>query len=282
MIAQCKGKDIANVPLAKLEQDNYFGSIKYDGNYIQIHKTGSAVKFYTSGDKEFYHSMLANELIQNNPELDFIIEAEFIADTKGLLGDRTSAAKLTTYRTNYSKGFKNLASLEVNDYIKVFNGIQLNTPFADRYKWLTNTYIGGLHTAVVSFYIGNLDRMKELSQTMVNAGYEGLFITHFSHIYLPGKRVNNAIKLKYRKTIDLLCIDIIGGEGKYTGKIGSLVLQDSKGKIVNVGSGLDDNMRKASYNSFLGKIIEIEYEQLMDTYIQPTFIRVREDKKVSD
>lgn len=281
-IPQCKGKDLDDVPKSKLEYEAYFGSIKYDGNYIQIHKTGSSVRFYTSGNHEFYQTMLANELIQNNPELDFIIEAEFIAHTDGKLGDRTSAAKLTTYRTNFSKDLKNLDSLEANDNIKVFNVIQLDQPFTERYKWLTNIYKGGVHTRVVDFYIGDLDRMIELSKAKVNDGFEGFYIVCFNHKYLPGKRVNNAIKLKYRKTVDLLCIDIIGGDGKYTGQIGSLVLQDSKGRQVSVGSGLDDNLRRLSYNSFIGKIIEIEYEQLMDTYIQPTFVSIREDKTESD
>ena len=96
--------------------------------------------------------------------------------------------------------------------------------------------------------------------------------------YHVGKRVNHSIKLKYRPTADLLCIDVEQGEGKYTGMIGSLVLQDMTGRVVKVGSGLSDFDRTMLSGHFINSIIEIEYEQIMDTYIQPTFIRVRDDK----
>ena len=60
--------------------------------------------------------------------------------------------------------------------------------------------------------------------------------------------------------------------------IGALVLEDSQGRRVSVGSGLTDGDRNEHYNAFEGKVVEIEYEQIIDTYIQPTFIRVRYDK----
>ena len=44
--------------------------------------------------------------------------------------------------------------------------------------------------------------------------------------------------------------------------IGSLVLKDSKGRIVKVGSGLDDNDRSKKQPDFIGKVIEVEYEQI--------------------
>ena len=33
---------------------------------------------------------------------------------------------------------------------------------------------------------------------------------------------------------------------------------------------------------FIGKVIEVEYEQLLATYIQPTFVCVRDDKTIED
>ena len=61
-----------------------------------------------------------------------------------------------------------------------------------------------------------------------------------------------------------------------------MVLRDKKGRIVAVGSGLDDIDRIRKYNYFLNKVIEIEYEQIMDTYIQPVVICRREDKSIED
>jgi len=112
-------------------------------------------------------------------------------------------------------------------------------------------------------------------------GWEGMMCVEPSSVYTPGKRGNHIVKLKYRKTADLLCIGTEPGEGKYQGMIGALVLKDRNGRVVRVGSGLDD-LDRSYKNDYIGKIIEIEYEQILDTYIQPTFVCVRYDKQLSD
>ena len=53
--------------------------------------------------------------------------------------------------------------------------------------------------------------------------------------------------------------------------VGSLVLQESTGRLVSVGSGMSDEDRNKPSSYFVGKVVEIEYEQIADTYIQPTF-----------
>jgi len=285
MIAQCKGKDISKVSKSKLLEGGWYASIKYDGNYVQIHKKGNSITFFTSGGKEFYIEHIADELCNLNPNVDFIIECEYIANTSGKLGCRTSAAKLTTYRTNYSKGLESGAFVG-NDIFMVFDCIAYGKDRAlvnsDTFETrLQNLYDLDLGTHCERAFILNnkfsLDKID--AQPFINDGYEGLFLKHKDHVYLPGKRVNNAIKLKGRKTADLLCIGVEPGEGKYEGMIGSLILTDSSGRIVRVGSGLDDSDRNLAFDLvFKNKVIEIEYEQIIDTYIQPTYIRVRDDK----
>jgi ATP-dependent DNA ligase len=279
MIKQCKGKDLDNVSKSKLLERGWLSSIKYDGNYVQIHKQGNSVRFFTSGGKEFYHELVADSLVKNNPNLDFIIETEFIGSSQGKLGDRVKAAKLTTYRTNFEKGLANVGLDTNRDTFIVFDVIILNWTFEGRLAWLLNVFKGSEQVRLASFeYVDKLELAKCKAKELVDLGYEGLFLKHINHVYQPGKRVNEAIKLKYRKTADLLCIDIEPGEGKYIDMIGSLVLQDKEGRTVSVGSGLDDSMRGLPKDCFIDKIVEIEYEQIIDTYIQPTFVRVREDK----
>jgi len=288
MIKQCKGKDLAKVPLSKLE-DEFIGSIKYDGHYTQIHKTGTKVRFFTSGGKEFYIAHIARELLNLfNANIDFVLEAEYIAGTDGKLGNRGRAAKLTTYRTNFEKGLGNDCTAG-EDIFKVFDCISYsdkssgdymieNTPFTKRLEYLKSIYLGSHLQLVVFTSVFSLSELKKLAKDFVNDGYEGMYLKSPHHRYLPGKRVNDAIKLKLRPTADLLCIDIEEGEGKYLGLIGSLVLKDSEERIVKVGSGLTDEQRMYNSNDYIGKVIEIEYEQILDTYIQPTFVRSREDK----
>jgi len=275
-IKQCKGKDLNKVPSSKLE-DIFISSTKYDGHYVQIHKSNGSIRFFTSGGKEFYHSKAANELLDNLPDYDVSFEAEFIAGTDGKLGNRGKAAKLTTYRTNFEKGLSN-GDIENEDTFKVFDLISCNREFKDRLIIL-KSMVFSEHIQLVEFSEPmRLFEIKLLSGTMIASGFEGLFLKSPTHLYKSGKRVNDAIKLKLRPTADLLCIGINPGEGKYEGMIGSLILKDSKGRTVSVGAGLDDNDRAGLHAYYTGRVIEIEYEQILDTYIQPTFKSIRVDK----
>ena len=271
MIKQCKGKDIEKVPKFKLLQDGWYASIKYDGHYVQIHKKGNNVQFFTSGGKEFYIEHIADELCNFNLNVDFVIECEYIVDTTGKLGCRGSAVKFTTYRTNFAKGLES-GAIVGRDIFKVFdclyygslsdsfdvNKVQLHFKYRlDNLFCLDlGTHCERVHIVGKDFKLENID-----VKSFIKEGYEGLYLKHKDHIYEPGKRVNTAIKLKGRKTADLLCIGMKSGEGKYEGLIGSLVLVDSIGRIVQVGSGLNDSDRTLVFDlAFKNKVIEIEYE----------------------
>lgn len=284
MIAQCKGKDLVKVPASKLIADGWYPSIKYDGNYVQIEKVGDIIKFWTSGGKRFYIDYIADELIELNKGIDFIIEAEYIANTDGKLGSRGKCTT-TTYRTNYDKGIKNKHIIG-HDKFKVFDciyfdnpsGIRMtifNQPFKIR-KTLIPLLSLGNHIEPVSDFEKTFNINKIDAASVANEGWEGLFLIHEDHVYRPGSRVNSAIKLKERPTADLLCIGV-----KYSlinpSDIGSVILQDSHGKICSAG-GLEHSLKRKDPSYFIGKIIEIKYEQILDTYIQPMFHCIREDK----
>jgi len=275
-IKQCKGKDLVKVPKSKLE-DRFYHSIKYDGHYVQIHKAGDNVRFFTSSGKEFYVKNVAEELIENNPGRDFILEAEYINTSSGKLGSRGYSAKLTTYRTNFEKGIETNAI--DNERFMVFDCIDTMLSFEDRLCWILEELDYGKHCELVDFSgIDTLEECKNEAKLVVKDDYEGLYLKSPNHMYREGKRVNDAIKLKLRPTADLLCRSVLSGDGKYMGMVGSLVLQDKAGRSVQVGSGLSDEQRGLPNEYFIGKVIEIEYEQILATYIQPTFIRVRDDK----
>ncbi len=277
MIAQCKGKDLIKVPKSKLLEFGWISSIKYDGHYVQIHKIGDTVEFWTSGSKQFYIEYIAEELIELNKGLDFILETEYIADTYGKLGDRTKAAKLTTYRTNFYKDLPSGAKPGMDKFM-VFDTIITSMAFDRRIKELKEINLGTYCNLASFIQVDTLDAAKDLAKIYCNSGYEGVFIKHKDHMYQPGKRLNTGIKIKSRLTADLFCIQTVKGEGKYSEMIGALLLKDDEGRIVSVGSGLTDEERQLPESHFVGHIIEIHYEQILDTYIQPTFVRRRLDK----
>jgi len=271
MLKQYKGKDLADIAKSKLMADEYYASAKYDGNYCQIEKFGTEVKFFTSGGKQFYDFTKGEEL--SKLPYDFIIEAEYIADTNGLLGDR-GRCTLTTARTNFSKGLKwNGGSYMVFDILYFRDEKRLSEEanpgeFRHRLRYLQILRLPK-DMQLVNFRLLTIAQAKDWMEEITAVGVEGVFLKHPTHKYRDIGRSNLAVKLKPNHQIDLTCIGIVEGEGKYIGMIGSLILQDSQGRIVNVGSGLTDMDRARPKEFFIGQRIPITYERIDNTYIQP-------------
>lgn len=290
-----KGKAFDKLPASSLktfDTDTFAVSTKYDGNQIFIVKRNNKVTWFTSDWKQFDIPGLGTEILNNKS--DFILIAEFMYNCDGKLGDRKKSAILTTLRTCWTKSIANpisfkeeLCNIKVFDCLPYTNGeicsfIQYNLPYVNRLEVASLLFLP-MQISKIKYNMMPGAEAKKYSKTLVNLGWEGAMCIDPKSKYQIGKRVNYSVKLKYRKTADLLCIDVIQGEGKYNEMIGALVLQDSEGRIVSVGSGLDDKDRKPELSDYyIGKIIEIEYEQIMETYIQPTFVQVRLDKHKAD
>ena len=295
LIEAQKGKALDKLPkkeTALFDTDIFAVSTKYDGNQIFIVKKNNKVTWFTSDNKQFDIPGLGTELLHNKS--DFILVAEFMYNYEGKLGDRKHSAILTTLRTCWNKSIANPSSFkEELCNIKVFDCLPYIDSELCSFIQYDLSYFIRLEVASLLHFPPQISKVKTklmtgaesklYSKKLVNEGWEGVMCIDPKSKYQAGKRVNYSVKLKYRKTADLLCIDILAGEGKYDGMIGALVLQDSEGRIVSVGSGLDDSDRRPELSDYyLGKIIEIEYEQIMDTYIQPVFVQVRLDKHRAD
>lgn len=264
----------------------WYLSKKYDGHQVFIKKVGTTVVFTTSAGKPFDIESIRKDL--QSIEGDFILVGEYLYNCEGKLGSRGLSAKLTTFRTNYSKGIRNykpdelLSNIMVFDCIPIKNGeLITHTIFSDRVRFLKSLRLPmGLER--VDFTLTTFGEALKIVKQWTNCGYEGGMLQRTNTFYYPGKRVHHAVKIKPRKTADLLCIGVEQGQGKYKDLIGALTLEDSQGVIVSVGSGLTDEQRTKGANSFLNKVIEIEYERIDTTYIQPTFKCVRLDKDIGD
>ena len=262
----------------------WYLSKKYDGNCVVIQKRGSDVTFWTSGGKQFNIERFREPL--SHLEEDFVLIGEYLYDSDGKLGSRAKSAKLTTLRTNFTKGIVNTNDLEYFSKIMVFDcikmgadgGLRTNTHFHYRLQTLQSLKLPeGIEPVV--FQKVTLDTALTIRNHWITQGWEGAMLIRPNSTYNLGKRVHHAVKLKGRHTADLLCINTIPGEGKYSRMIGSLELRDSQGRTVFVGSGLSDAERSLEPREFIGRVVEIEYEQLLnDSYIQPTFICIRDDK----
>lgn len=297
LIEAQKGKALDKLPKKETESfdtDIFDVSTKYDGNQIFIVKRNNKVTWFTSDCKQFDIPGLGTELLHNKS--DFILVAEFMYNCEGKLGDRKKSAILTTLRTCWNKAIANpLSFKEELCNIKVFECLPYITSDLCSFLQYDLAQENRLEVASLLFFPAQISKTKSklmtgaeaklYSKKLVNEGWEGVMCIDPKSKYQSGKRVNYSVKLKYRKTADLLCIDVVAGEigSKYENSIGALVLQDSVGRIVSVGSGLDDSDRQPELSDYyIGKIIEIEYEQIMDTYIQPVYVGIRRDKHKAD
>lgn len=275
-----KATDFAKLNQGQVEElrkKNLIASVKYDGHQIFIQKKGRNVRLYTSGGKAF--SLPEMEQLFEKLDEDINIAAEFMYSAQGKLGDRTSSAILTTFRTLHKN--KVAVTEDMSKVaIRMFAIVKENMTYADMLNKLTKIQceINDSRILCVSHKLNlSLDQVFDEAKTLWEQGWEGLIVGDAEAKYKPGKRTRDFIKIKNRRTVDLLCVGVEEGLGKCNG-IGALILEDSEGRQVKVGSGLDYS-EGTRQGDFVGKVIEISYEQILDTYIQPVFIRVREDKE---
>ena len=283
MIKQNKGKDIHKIPKSKLVDKPYYYSTKFDGHWVSILFDRYEVVMWTSGGKSFMLTGLADYILRNFTE-PFHIECEYTYGCLGKLGDRGKSARLTTYRTNYAKGNPDKGS-PLKDNFYVLDRLDMpDKQFRERLGSLTKLFENrSWFTVPKQSVCLNLKDGQHRAQQDVLDGYEGGMLKDPDHIYQPGKRTNDIIKIKPRKTADLLCIDTKEGEGKYAdGMIGALLLRDSAGRTVWAGSGLSDEQRNLAELEFIGKVVEIEYERIDETYIQPIIKHIRYDKSAEE
>jgi DNA ligase-1 len=126
----------------------------------------------------------------------------------------------------------------------------------------------------------------DLYKKYLKDGYEGCMLKAQDGKY-RWKRVSlksgEMIKLKPFKSEDLEIIDVVEGEGKFQGTLGSIIVSGGPILPTSVGSGFSDDLRKEIWtnkNKYVGKTAEIKYfEVTEDNSLRfPIFERIREDK----
>lgn len=103
-------------------------------------------------------------------------------------------------------------------------------------------------------------KISELLEEADNNGWEGIMLNKDTK--WKNKRNNGILKVKSFKHADILCTDVIEGEGKYKGTLG-LIKCNYKGFELGVGSGFTDEQRNYYWNhrdEIVGKIVQIKYK----------------------
>ena len=162
-------------------------------------------------------------------------------------------------------------------------------PYTERFgEAIKATFMTSKLKPVSSYRVYSMKEAQAIADEFISEGGEGAVIKKRDAIWQDGTS-KDMVKIKEVYDADLYCIEIKLGKGKYEGKIGSLILQTSCGRIeVDCGSGLTDLDRNKHPDEFIGKIIEIQYNKFIQSkkdkpaslYL-PRFVEVREDKNTA-
>jgi ATP-dependent DNA ligase len=166
------------------------------------------------------------------------------------------------------------------------------TPYSERFDMLSTWMrAAGPKTIglVQSYTVASMEEAQELYQKKLAEGEEGLVLKDPKGPW-EDKRVKHQVKMKAELEADLRVTGFLPGSGKYEGKIGSLLVETADGKVKSaVGTGLDDEERSYDPAEFLGKIVAVKYNALIEdkktgqkSLFLPVFVEIRDDKKVAD
>jgi hypothetical protein len=149
---------------------------------------------------------------------------------------------------------------------------------------------GTMHITVArSDTVDSIEQAQEMYRHKLDDGEEGLVLKDPKGPW-EDKRVKHQVKMKAELEADLRVTGVVPGTGKYRGKIGSLMVESMDGVVKSaVGTGLDDDERSWDPKEFLGKIVAVKYNALIEdkktgqkSLFLPVFIETRSDKSVAD
>jgi DNA ligase-1 len=122
--------------------------------------------------------------------------------------------------------------------------------------------------------------LKELMDSRVRIGYEGIVLRDRTSNYDFGKRSVHGCKLKQVLSLDLKVIGAELGEGRNKHRLGALICE-YKGNEIKIGGGYTDKQREEFIKN-PPKAIEVSFKGFTSKGMlrEPVFLRVREDKDV--
>jgi len=257
---------------------------KYDGRHSTIVKhPDQTVQYFTSGGKMF--ELLDDQVFGLDETPAGVYFAEMMGGkVEGKLGDRTESGVQTTYFTNTRKSLFNRGkpTWRIFDYVTIADydvGV-CELPFIERWSYLKDK-IPTTHLAF-DMECENKQHYDMFHAKVVADDWEGTTCIDFNQQWkATTSRPPVQIKRKDLNTADILVVEELDGTvgTEFEGMIGSLRCVDATGKeVARVSSGLTHEQRR-EWGSFVGKIIEVAYEQVIDVrLVQAKLKFVRDDK----
>lgn len=168
-------------------------------------------------------------------------------------------------------------------YLKVFeyfvqDNIQLlKNDFIRCMESVTTVY--GKAAEVEEYFMKKYEHLEGFIIKRANSIHPSYFGDRFRKVH------PNWFKVKAAYDATLLCVDI-KPHSKNPDMIGALILESSDKQLrVSVGSGLSLQLRCSDKNNFIGKLIEIEFEDLIPKskmLLHPRYKEIRKDMTIAD
>lgn len=278
------------VPLNELSFP-MLGQIKYDGVRIIIICKGGKIEFRTRNGKHVYLPRMS-EILSSYNMSDYVIDSEVTFAQGKANGERATVSGLINSAIHNKK--INESNLVFNCFdaltVEEFSTQVCARNYTNRFRqlmFILESMKNDHFIFAVSVPLANIRYAEMFYESLIEDGYEGCILKTSDHKY-TFKRSKDWVKMKETKTVDLLCVDITDGHGKYMDQIGALVCKgtaEGKDITVHVGSGLTDHDRARPYEDYLNKTIEVSYNATIQSSVDgawslflPRYNHIRFDK----
>jgi len=170
---------------------------------------------------------------------------------------------------------------------------ECDIPYDKRFVALVDMVQGWSQGHPVSIkVVNNIEEAEKYYHYILSVGGEGIILKNIKHPW-EDKRSRNCVKMKPVSEIDLKIVDVIEGEGKYTGMFGKFICENKDRTIsVGVGTGYSDQQREDFWKirkELIGKICAVKYNTMITrkdkdikSLFLPVFVEIRYDKDTSD
>ena len=281
-----KAMKAKEVPLEKLIFP-MLAQLKYDGVRLITKVVDDMPTFYTYNGSTVPLPKLRQQILE--AKLGTIMLDGEIVTEGGRVGTRPKVSGMINSAMHGGRINEGILDYAVFDslHLESFEARKCISPYSQRY-YETSVYASDAHLTIArNDIVNNSMEVQTLSEQLYRDGFEGLILKPKDHMYRFSR--NAAwVKIKETKTADLLCVDTTEGTGKYEGMIGALVCNgvvDGKYIKVKAGSGMNDNQRAARPGYYIGRVIELKYNSIIQdqrtgewSLFLPRFNGVRIDK----
>lgn len=174
--------------------------------------------------------------------------------------------------------------------IKNFDLGKDNTTGIERLARLKKLKSHELFSVVETFEVNNLEHAREIFNSMLAKGQEGIILKNNDHPW-EDKRSKQCVKMKAELDADLTITGFAEGQGKNAGMCGAIQCEgevDGQKVVVDVGTGMDDATRIDIWNrreELIGTTVEVKYNELIKaktdkpaSLFLPVFVTLRTDK----